>query len=75
MDKVMRAARSAVVDVDGTRHRIRRGRTLAHPDAPVVATHPHLWVPLTIDHPAPAAAPAKAPAKKAAASRKAGGSR
>jgi hypothetical protein len=44
------AHRSAVVDLDGTPHRVRRGRTLAVAEHPIVVEHPELWRPLVVDY-------------------------
>ena len=56
-----------MVALDGTPHRVRRGRTLAHADHPIVQEYPDLWKPLPIDFPAPedAAPSAAAPSTKA----------
>jgi len=50
------------VRLDGTVHRVRRGRTLAHADHPIVRDNPDLWRPLAVDYdldpdPGPAAVP------------------
>ena len=50
---VLVAQQSAVVAVDGTPHRVKRGRTTAHAGAAIVKQHPDLWGPLTVDYPAP----------------------
>jgi hypothetical protein len=34
---------------DGTRYRVKRGRTLAHANHPVVEAHPHDWLPMHIE--------------------------
>jgi hypothetical protein len=34
---------------DGTRHRVARGKTLAHADHPAVLANPRDWVPMVID--------------------------
>lgn len=52
------ARRSAVVVLDGTPHRVRRGRSVAHADSPVVREHPELWRVLPVDFPAAPARPA-----------------
>lgn len=49
---LMLARRTAVVVLDGTPHRVRRGRTTAHADAPVVRARPDLWRPIVVDYPA-----------------------
>lgn len=63
------AHRSALVDLDGVNQHIRRGRTLAVADHPIVQDNPDLWRPLVIDYDTetePEAAPTKPRARKAA---------
>lgn len=50
MADVMIARESRLVSVDGQEVRVRRNRTTAHSDHPIVKNHPELWVPLTVDH-------------------------
>jgi len=77
MTELRIAHRSAVVVLDGTEHRVRRGRTLAVAAHPIVVDHPDLWRPLVVDYDVddePVAAPvepAPKPPKPKAAAKKA----
>ena len=51
MPDVVIASQSAKVTVDGVSQWVRRGRTLAHSDHPVVADSPNLWEGLVINFP------------------------
>lgn len=54
---VLIATTSALVRVGDRVHRIRRRRTTAHPDSPIVAEHPDMWEPMRVDFPAELDAP------------------
>jgi len=60
MTDVMIARHGAMVVLDGTPHRVRRGRTTAHVDSQVVRDHPELWAELVVDFPATSDTPAPA---------------
>lgn len=50
MTELLIAKRSAMVTLDGALLRVRRGRTLAHAEHPIVAADPTLWRPMPIDY-------------------------
>jgi hypothetical protein len=59
----MIAVRPGIVYIDGKRRMVRKGRTTAHSDHPIVTEHRKLWVRLAVDYPTevdPAQTPARA---------------
>ena len=59
MADVMICVQSGEVTVDGRTEWVRRDRTVAHADHPVVVEHPELWRKIEINYPTPT--PATAP--------------
>lgn len=41
---------SAVLHLNGQRHKIHRGRTTAHMNHPIVKGREHMWRPITVDY-------------------------
>lgn len=60
MADVLIARRTAVVRLDGSPVRVRRGATLAHAEHPIVRENPDLWKPLPVDYDIDTAASATA---------------
>ncbi|MDG4768978.1 histone-like nucleoid-structuring protein Lsr2 [Solwaraspora sp. WMMD792] len=54
----MIAVRTGTVTIGGSRRMVRRGQHTAHQAHPIVAEHPKLWGPLTVDYPAAGGDPA-----------------
>jgi hypothetical protein len=52
---LLTARQTGVVDIDGKRCPVVRGRTIAHPEHPIARDNPRLWAPLKLDYPQPAA--------------------
>lgn len=53
MPEIMIAVRPGTVYLDGSRRMVRKGRTTAHSDHPIVTQHPKLWAPLKVDYASP----------------------
>jgi hypothetical protein len=53
MPEIMIAVRPGTVYLGGSRRMVRKGRTTAHSDHPIVTQHPKLWAPLKVDYASP----------------------
>lgn len=53
MSDLLIATQTHQVRLDGTVHRVRRARTVAHVDHPIAAAHPDLWRPFEVHYPDP----------------------